>query len=39
MSRQKDCLANYELHKLIGRGAFGDVRIARNKATSYSQII
>jgi serine/threonine protein kinase len=39
MSRQKDCLENYELHKLIGRGAFGDVRIAKNKATSNSQII
>jgi serine/threonine protein kinase len=34
MKRQKDCLKNYELHQLIGRGAFGDVRIAKNKATS-----
>lgn len=32
--RQKDSLKNYELYDIIGKGAFGDVRIAKNKTTS-----
>ena len=33
LMRQKDCLKNYKLYNLIGKGAFGEVRLARNKKT------
>ena len=29
LQRQKDGLKNYNLHSLIGRGAFGEVRLAQ----------
>ena len=29
LQRQKDSLKNYTLHSLIGRGAFGEVRLAQ----------
>jgi hypothetical protein len=32
--RQKESLKNYELYDIIGKGAFGDVRTAKNKTTS-----
>ncbi len=32
--RQKDNLKNYELYNLIGKGGFGEVRLARNRKTS-----
>lgn len=34
MLRQKDNLKNYKLDRVIGRGAFGEVRVARNLITS-----
>jgi hypothetical protein len=34
LMRQKDSLNNYELYNLIGKGAFGEVRLARNRKTS-----
>jgi hypothetical protein len=34
LMRQKDCLKNYELYNLIGKGAFGEVRLAKNRKTS-----
>jgi serine/threonine protein kinase len=32
--RQKDSLNNYELYQIIGKGAFGEVRLAKNIVTS-----
>ncbi len=34
LMRQKDSLKNYELYNLIGKGAFGEVRLAKNRKTS-----
>ena len=33
LSRMKDKLSNYKLYQMIGKGAFGDVRLAKIKAT------
>ena len=34
--RLRDRLSNYELMEMIGKGAFGDVRLAKTKETSIS---
>lgn len=34
LQRQKDTIKNYKLYSVIGRGAFGEVRLARNIETS-----
>ena len=34
VQRQKDDLKNYKLHNIIGRGAFGEVRLATQTSTS-----
>jgi serine/threonine protein kinase len=36
LQRSKDNLSNYKLYNVIGRGAFGEVRLGRNIATSIS---
>lgn len=38
LQRQKDHLENYQLHNIIGRGAFGEVRLAQNIKTSILKI-
>lgn len=37
--RQKDSLSNYTLYRTIGRGAFGEVRLAKNICTSTPALI
>lgn len=34
LERQKDTLDNYRLYNVIGKGAFGEVRLAKNIVTS-----
>ena len=38
LSRVRDKLSNYELLQMIGKGAFGDVRLARVKATGMAWV-